>query len=387
MILMMILSVFISLLIPVGIGVLIYTLIKKKNMNEENKVENKSKAVDFFLYFGIIISLIVCITNILEMIFTAIDRKFPDVLGSISYYSDAYNNDVRLAIASLIVMYPLYIILSFVVAKDISKNPQKKDIGVRKFMIYTALFVTVCTLVGTLVSIIYQYLGGELSTRFQYKAISVIIVSASVFAYYLYSLKRDYSIKTNVPLIATVVVSLFVIFSVVWSVSIIGSPKEMRAKKLDSTRLSDISRIQQEVLNKVNSTDKLPVSLSEIENVFNGYAVPVDPVTKEMYSYRVFQQPTVSFNPVLNRKELKTPGTFEICATFETERKIDARGLNQNGIKQGFGDPMPTDFGVSEMFYSASSYYYEGDQSPFWNHGIGYTCFKRIITSEMYYGR
>jgi pantothenate kinase len=29
----------------------------------------------------------------------------------------------------------------------------------------------------------------------------------------------------------------------------------------------------------------------------------------------------------------------------------------------------------------------EGDVSPFWNHGIGETCFKRVITSDMYYGR
>ena len=39
------------------------------------------------------------------------------------------------------------------------------------------------------------------------------------------------------------------------------------------------------------------------------------------------------------------------------------------------------------MKYSAQNSYYDGDQTPFWNHDIGETCFKRIISTEMYYGK
>jgi hypothetical protein len=84
-------------------------------------------------------------------------------------------------------------------------------------------------------------------------------------------------------------------------------------------------------------------------------------------------------NYATNKKELVTSAIFELCATFDTSRELDARGAPVYG--KG-GDMM-----VSESLYSASNYYYEGDQSPFWNHGVGETCFKRIITSDMYYGR
>ena len=179
------------------------------------------------------------------------------------------------------------------------------------------------------------------------------------------------------PAIITVFTSILVIAAVVWSITIIGTPKDMRAKKVDSTRLSDISRIQQEVFNRFQSTDKLPLTLSELDNAFQGYAVPTDPLTKESYVYKVVQQPVVKMNYTTNRKEVTTPAIFELCATFDTVREFDARG---QVIGKGEGLSIDNQ-------YSASNYYYDGDQSPFWNHGIGETCFKRVISSDMYYGR
>ena len=147
---------------------------------------------------------------------------------------------------------------------------------------------------------------------------------------------------------------------------------------IDSTRLSDISRIQQEVFNKVQASDKLPVSLLDLDNAFQGYQVPIDPITKEKYGYNILQQPVVKMNYTTNRKELITSAIFELCATFETVRKVDSRGQMIPPKGEGF---------AIDSFYSAQNYYYEGDQSPFWNHDIGETCFRRIISPDMYYGR
>jgi hypothetical protein len=70
---------------------------------------------------------------------------------------------------------------------------------------------------------------------------------------------------------------------------------------------------------------------------------------------------------------------FELCATFDTVREFDGRGQMIAYDKGGVG--------VSEALYSVSNYYYEGDQTPFWNHGVGKTCFKRVMEPSMYYGR
>ena len=152
----------------------------------------------------------------------------------------------------------------------------------------------------------------------------------------------------------------------------------MRAKKIDNTRLSDISRIQQEVFNRVQTADKLPSTLSELNNAFQGYQVPVDPISKEVYVYKVLQQPSMRMNYTTNKKELTSPAIFQLCATFDTVREVDQRGQTV---------PVKGDISATDALYSASNYYYEGDQSPFWNHGVGETCFKRIISPDMYYGR
>lgn len=372
-------SMLIALLVLVGIvgGLYFIFLLSSSHYKNTMQSDMKTKALDVFVYLGIGISLVVSITNLLQVIFAAVNRKFVDVLNYTSYV-DGSQSDVRFAIASLIVFFPIYIGLSWYVARDIQKFLYKQDITVRKIMIYLTLFVTVLTLIGTLVSVIYTYLGGEISVRFGLKAASVFVVAFTVFAYYFYSLRRNYAAKTMLPAVITVLASACVIGAVVWSISIIGTPTEMRAKKIDSTRLSDISRIQQEVFNRVQMTDKLPLTLSELDNAFQGYKVPTDPITHEAYLYRVVQQPVVKMNYTTNRKELVTPATFELCATFDTAREIDSRGqaiIGKGGVA------------MSDALYSASNYYYEGDQSPFWNHGVGETCFKRIISSDMYYGR
>ncbi len=368
-----IIGIFFLFAIIGGIYFIYWIINKKNNMNGDTK----TKALDVFVYLGIGITLVTSVYNLLQILFTAINQKFPDVLNP--SYVDMYQSDMRLAVAMLVVMFPLYLLLSWYVAKDIEKFLYKRDLTIRKVMVYTMIFVTILSLIGTLVSIIYTYLGGEISARFMYKAAAVFVVSLAVFGYYFYSARRDYSKKTFVPLISTLVAAAVVVGSLVWSIGIVGTPVEMRAKRLDSTRLSDLSSIQQQVFNRFQSTDKLPLTLVELNDAFQGYSVPVDPVTKENYVYRVLQQPQVRVNYATQKKEMITNAIFEICSTFETVR-------DTNSIRGGASYPIKGGIGIDTM-YSVSNYYYEGDQSPFWNHGIGETCFKRIISPDMYYGR
>lgn len=365
-ILLILVSLLFPILILVGLGALVYYFINKQNAT----MESKTKALDVFLYLGIFISLIVSVTNIISILFTAIERKFTDVL-EIGRYVDIYGSDMRMAIASLVVMFPIYLGLSMYVSRDIKNFLYKQDLFIRKLFVYTTIFVTVCTLVGSLVATIYYYLGGELTIRFGLKALTVFVVAGSVFGYYMYALKRDYTKNTKLPNVIAFLAALFVLVSIIWSVSIIGTPGDMRKKRLDDDRLSDLSGIQQEVLSHFHATDKLPLTLSELNDAFQGYVVPKDKVTGESYIYRVIQQPVVRNNVQLNTKELVTPAIFELCATFDTERKYD-----------DYGNPV-----LAEKMYSANNSYYPGDRSVFWNHGIGETCFRRVISSDMYYGR
>ena len=365
----------------VAVTISMFTKFNTKQVTATTTMEYKTKGVDFLLYLGVFISLVTSVTNVLEIIFTAIDKKFVDTINTVSNY-DYSNDGTRMAIASLVVMFPVYMLLSWYISRDIVRLPFKKELFVRKVMVYAALFVTVLTLIGTLVSAVYTYLGGDLTIRFGLKALTVALVALAVFGYYIYSLRRDYTKKTYIPLVIGLATTFFVLSSVIFSISIIGTPSEMRAKKIDNTRLSDISRIQQEILTRFNATDKIPVNLSELNNAFQGYAVPSDPVTKVPYAYKVIAQPTFKVNLQTNKKELATPAIFELCATFDT-----VRNLNERGNPVTVAEPVGLATGGVDVMYSANNTYYDGDQSPFWNHEKGEKCFKRIISADMYYGK
>jgi hypothetical protein len=372
MTILILVAVLIPILILGGVIALVVSFIKK-----QTTMESKTKALDVFMYVGIFISLIISVANIIQVLFAAIERKFVDVLEA-GQYVDAYSSDMRMAIAALVVMFPIYLGLSMYVSRDIKKFHYKRDLLIRKIFIYTTLFVTAATLLGSLVATIYTYLGGELTSRFGLKALTVFVIALVVAGYYIYALRRDYSKETQLPNILAGLAGLGVIAALAWSISIIGTPSEMRAKRIDSNRLSDISSIQQQIFSRFQTTDKLPATLNELNDAFQGYAVPIDPVTKNQYGYRVIQQPVVTVNYGTKKKEMTSNAVFELCATFDTVRDVSG----QNYPSYPKAPTLSTD-----ASFLVSNYYYEGDQSPFWNHGAGETCYKRVITPDMYYGQ
>lgn len=310
----------------------------------------KTTAKDVFLYLGIIITLSVSVGNMISIIFTALEKVFVDPLTTM-YVNDVYNDGTRMALASLVILFPLYVLLSWLASGDVIKNPEKKELLARKITIYIALFVTTCTLVGTLISVVYIYLGGELSVLFWWKAFTVFVLALSVFGYYFYTLRRDYKIVTKTPMIITIVASLLVLSAVIYSISILGTPAEMRKRKLDDQRLSDLSSIQAQVFNEFRQNKVLPKTIENIVDPFGGFVLPKDPTTKENYEYVVMKS--------------TLPAEFKLCANFETVRNV-TNGSNTTKI----------DSPITQQ-------YYPGDMSPFWNHEAGRVCFTRTITQDI----
>ncbi len=310
----------------------------------------KTTAKDVFLYLGIIITLSVSVGNMISIVFTALEKVFVDPLTTM-YVNDVYNDNTRMALASLVILFPLYILLSWLVSKDVMKNPEKKELIARKITIYIALFVTTCTLVGTLISVVYTFLGGELSALFGWKAFTVFVLALSVFGYYFYTLHRDYKIKTKTPMIIAIVASLVVLLSIIYSISILGTPAEMRKRKLDDQRLSDLSSLQTQIFNEYLRNGKLPKTLEDISDPFGNFVLPKDPVTKEDYEYKIIKN--------------TLPAEFSLCAKFDTVRNVTT------------GQP------TTKFDSPLTQQYYPGDMSSFWNHTTGDTCFTRIINQDI----
>jgi hypothetical protein len=56
---------------------------------------------------------------------------------------------------------------------------------------YMTLFVAAAVLIGDVANLVFRLLGGELSTRFSLKVVTVGAIAGTAFWYYLSDLRRD----------------------------------------------------------------------------------------------------------------------------------------------------------------------------------------------------
>ncbi|HEY0908041.1 MAG TPA: DUF5671 domain-containing protein [Candidatus Paceibacterota bacterium] len=307
--------------------------------------ERKSTAQDFFLNLGVVATLYASVAAFLSLAFDVINKLFPDRLAG---YGDPYSSSVRFAMATLIIVFPLFVWLSRIVTRAMAADQARKESLVRRWMVYITLFLSSAMLVIDLVTLLNTFLAGEISTRFLLKTLVVLVVGGIVFWHYLSEVRGTSSpakftatIYGSSVLVAALVISSFFVF---------GSPATMRKLRADDTRIQNLSSIQYQVLNHWQQKEKLPAALSELDDSISGYTAPVDPVTDKPYGYSV-------------EGKLK----FKLCADFETA-SVDTRGEGPYGRDYSYA-------------YPVGGFGFAGEN---WKHGAGTTCFERTIDPEMY---
>jgi hypothetical protein len=277
--------------------------------------------------------------NFITLIFQYINILLPDKLSQIGYYYQSYSSDlIRFAISSIIIVFPVLILVSLILNKNYKKEPAVREIKSRKWLIYFTLFLAGLVIVGDLVSIIWNFLGGEITMRFILKSLAVLFTSGLIFGYYLWDVRREFPQTNSKVKYFVWSISTLVLIIVVSGFFIIGSPQKERVKKFDEQRIYNLQSIQSEIVNYWVNKRALPENLSILENSITGYKVPADPETNSQYQYII-----------------KSPTSFELCAIF---------GLaNDTKILE---TPAP------------------GSYNQNWQHGAGITCFERSIDPQLY---
>ena len=139
-------------------------------------ITNKNQPRDVFLYLLSIISLVASTIGIGILLFQYINVYFPDVISDPYFSPSNYYGTIRSALAALIVFFPVYLWVSRFLKKDIDENPEKRELKIRKWLLYLTLFVASLTIIGDLIALIYNFLNGELTLRFVYKILSIFFI-------------------------------------------------------------------------------------------------------------------------------------------------------------------------------------------------------------------
>lgn len=295
---------------------------------------------DFFLTVATIAALYASLVSLITLLFEYIDRLVGDPL-QYGYY-DPYSGGIRVALSTLIVIFPVYLYFTRVLNTDIRANPDKKDLWVRRWLHMLTVFLAGLTMIVDLIVLLNTFLGGEeVTAAFLLKVVVIFAVAGGVLWYYLKDIRGYWEQHERTSVRIGYIVAAVVALLVIAGFFIMGSPYEQRMMRYDSERINALQSIQYMITDYYRTKQTLPETLEALNDPLVGNHVPVDPETNARYVYH------------------KTGAlTFELCATFARESLKDASAKAQ------------------------ASTYVQPELDTNWQHDVGEACFARTIDPD-----
>lgn len=297
----------------------------------------KQNAKFAFFYMLSLVALVFMALATGMIIFQIINKKILDLLAMAP---GGFNQDVlKFAISAIIIAAPIYFVMMWLINKSLLSGRLDKDSGIRKWLTYFILLVSAVVMIGWLIATINSFLNGELTVKFILKSLTAILISALIFSYYLYDIRRAEVDKVNNIIRAYFYGSIsLVAVALISSFFFIDSPLTVREQKFDQTIINKFSQIDNAINAYYGENKKLPENLKALINGGSTYYITendlTDQATNKIFDYNI-----------------KGKDVYELCATFRTENK-----------SQQAND---------------KSYYMMLDTR--WLHSAGYQCLKQRI--------
>lgn len=291
-------------------------------------------AREAFLYLVLFSTLYMSAIGLGSLLFEFVNEVLPDPA---TYASVASEWRVRWSTSVLLIAFPIFLWLSRSIHLATRRDPQKRSSRVRKWLTYLTLFIAASVLMGDLISLVFSFLGGELTIRFVLKVLIVGAIAGTVFGFYLWDLRQDDvepeaagARHPGVRALAAVV-SAVVCAVLVTGLVISGSPLTVRARELDRRREADLRQIAISIDAYFRQRGELPPDLDALARERGVYVHGIaDPESGVGYEYRTTGETT-----------------YELCAVF--------------ALPLEHGEDSPRRRGHVD--------------SRFWDHGTGRSCF------------
>ena len=147
-------------------------------------------AREAFLYLVLFATLYVAAWNLGSLLFDLINRAFPDPADN-AYQSNRLAESIRWATSSVIIAFPVFLYVARYLGRELARSPVKRLSAVRRWLTYLTLFVAATVLIGDMITLVNNMLGGELTVRFVLKVLVAAVIAGTIFGYYLFDLRRE----------------------------------------------------------------------------------------------------------------------------------------------------------------------------------------------------
>ncbi|MDQ3510415.1 MAG: DUF5671 domain-containing protein [Pseudomonadota bacterium] len=147
-------------------------------------------AREAFLYLILFATLYMSAWNVGSLLFDLINRAWPDP-ASMRYAQDVASHSMRWATASVIIAFPVFLYVARYLGRELARNPIKRLSAVRRWLTYLTLFLAATVLIGDMIALVYNLLGGEIAVRFLLKVLVAAVIAGAIFGYYLWDIRRD----------------------------------------------------------------------------------------------------------------------------------------------------------------------------------------------------
>lgn len=254
-------------------------------------------ARDFFLTLLSTVVLYVTLGGLLTVLFQSINAAIPDAASG--YYAAAsIQSALRTGMAMLIVAAPIYVWSVWYAASLLRAGKTPEDSKIRKWLQYLTVFVAAVIIIVTLITLVVQFLNGDLTLRVGLKILATLLASVVMFVFYLKELPAKGAIARQQQVSGAAGLVL-IIATIVFGFFFLDSPATVRAQRVDQERVNALQSMYWDLEEYYYANGELPSSDEESDFSFHvGYT---DPVTGDAYEYNKTGE-----------------NSFELCATYDT---------------------------------------------------------------------
>ncbi|MBI4385288.1 hypothetical protein HY573_00475, partial [Candidatus Parcubacteria bacterium] len=141
---------------------------------------SSSKARETFRYLLMFVSLAMTAMAVGGAYFNVIDHFVRDPLAPFGLYQ---LSALRWQLSAIIVAAPVFFFAARAVKRAVTADPALRRSGMRKWIIYIALFIAAAIMLGDFIGVLARFFDGDLTLRFALNAVTVLTVAGLVFGH------------------------------------------------------------------------------------------------------------------------------------------------------------------------------------------------------------